>query len=81
MDIRMSSKRKTRVFGNERFVYARAQFSRFRGSKINEVDVKKASQTSMKKRARDTQKTTKNEFRKTVDNCMKKGDAGHAGDA
>ena len=60
------------------------------GSKIDEkgvpktmrnmigVLIEKSSENESKKRPRDTQKATNNEHRKTLNNCMKKGDAGHA---
>ena len=93
MGLTMNPKRKMRVFENGRFMYAKAELSRFRGSKFIEKGVPKTmrkmigflienrSENGLKKRPRDTQQATKNEHRKTVKNCMKKGDVSHARDA
>ena len=93
MGQQMCPKRKMCLFGNERFVLARAHISRFRGSKIDEKGVPKTMRNmigfviekrlehGLKKRPMDTQKATIHEHRQTSNICTKTWDAGHAGHA
>ena len=70
MGLETSLKRNGRVFENERFVNARAQFSRFGGSKTmrNMIVflIEKRSDNCLNKTPGDTSKATKNELIKTV---------------